>query len=155
MMHRAVLTRSTARTIMAAVAAFHGLDTSDLSGLRRERPAAWARQEACWALRLRTELSSVSIGRMVNRDHTTVLTAIASVERRRSADPEYRQRTDALLGHVDQMTGKGLAGSDPAEPLAPILRELAGLHARLSETLSAVEAAQADLSLIHHHGVPK
>lgn len=148
-MHEAVLNRATARSIIDRVATFHGVTAAEMRGLRRERHVAWPRQEACWVLRLRTNLSTPSVGRLLDRDHTTVLTAVAAVERRRLADADYRQRTDALLRQIDRISGED--AGDP-DPLVPILRDLSACHTRLTEALTMLEAARADIAIIQHHG---
>lgn len=62
--------------IAQAVARAHKLTMKDLTGGRRSRNIAWARQEAMWHIKEHTKLSLPQIGRMFNRDHTTVLHAL-------------------------------------------------------------------------------
>lgn len=63
------------RAIILEVAARHGVDPDDLHGPSRLRRICRARWEAMRLLRARG-LSSPMIGRMFNRDHTSVLYAL-------------------------------------------------------------------------------
>lgn len=75
--------RLSAREIIAEVAERHNLTPADLSGERRTRLIAAARQEAMYELRQRTRLSTPQIGRYLGgRDHTTVLYGILAHQRR-------------------------------------------------------------------------
>lgn len=71
------------KRIIAEVAEKHGLTLADLIGPRRHRYVAHARQEAMWALRQRTTLSTTSIGMFLGgRDHTTVMWGLRRHEER-------------------------------------------------------------------------
>jgi chromosomal replication initiation ATPase DnaA len=57
----------------------------DLCGRRRTRAATSARQEIWWLLRHHPELhfSFADIGRLFDRDHTTIMAGVCAHERRR------------------------------------------------------------------------
>lgn len=66
-----------AQQILAEIAQKHGVRISEIRGPRRQRALVLARHEYC--VRLYSEmpqLSLPSIGRIINRDHTTVLYAV-------------------------------------------------------------------------------
>ena len=68
--------------ILAEVAARHCLPIAALTGRRMTRDVAWARQEAMWEMRTRTRHSTVVIGNLFNRDHTTVMHGVKAHEAR-------------------------------------------------------------------------
>ena len=70
------------RTIVREVAQKHGLSPLDLSGPRRLAPVVVARQEAMWRMRRETRLSFPQIGRIVGRDHSTVIYGIRAHAKR-------------------------------------------------------------------------
>lgn len=69
--------------VVDAVAKRHGLKRSDLLSDSREAKYVHARQEAFWRLRqLDPQPSFPAIGRLMKRDHTTVLHGVRAHERR-------------------------------------------------------------------------
>lgn len=65
---------ASSKEIIARVAAWHGVSYSDVVGARRMRAMSAARRDAVAAIKAaRPHLSSVQIGALINRDHTTVL----------------------------------------------------------------------------------
>lgn len=71
------------RYILGQVAADCELLASDLTGDSRTAPIVAARQQAMWLCARDTPLSLPAIGRIFNRDHTTVLHAIRRENDRR------------------------------------------------------------------------
>jgi chromosomal replication initiator protein len=59
----------------------------DLCGRGRTRAVAFARQEVWWLLRHHPELqfSFADIGRLFDRDHTTIMAGVCAHERRRDS----------------------------------------------------------------------
>jgi hypothetical protein len=64
------------KDIVAEVAEQHKVTVLDIMSARRNRTIVAARQEAMYRLRHETPLSSAQIGRLLKRDHTTVLWAV-------------------------------------------------------------------------------
>jgi chromosomal replication initiation ATPase DnaA len=60
----------------------YDISVMEIMGKRRHKSIAWARQSAMWRIRMATSLSLPQIGRMFDRDHTTVLHAIRAHEAR-------------------------------------------------------------------------
>lgn len=65
-----------ARRILAEVAQGHGLSVFDLTGKTQFAHIARARHEAMFRIYRETRLSSVQVGALLNRDHSTVLYGI-------------------------------------------------------------------------------
>lgn len=68
--------------IMALYAVENGVTISDLRGPCRKQPLVHYRQDLIAKLRAKTDLSLPAIGRLLNRDHTTVLYALRAVKAR-------------------------------------------------------------------------
>jgi chromosomal replication initiator protein len=89
--------------IQATVAAFYGLHRSGMTSDRRDKPLARARQVAMYLARELTPRSMPEIGRRFgNRDHTTVLHGIRSVEKRMIEDAELRADVELLKSRLTQ-----------------------------------------------------
>lgn len=67
--------------VIAEVCAAYKLQTRDLAMTTRASVLVKARQETAWRLWYETELSSVQIGEILGRDHTTILSSIRRVEK--------------------------------------------------------------------------
>ncbi len=87
--------------IMDVVGAQFQVNRADLLSPRRMRVLARPRQVVMWIARHETPYSLPVIGRCVgDRDHTTVLHAIAKVDELRTADFQFRELTDNLRREV-------------------------------------------------------
>jgi hypothetical protein len=64
------------------VAKKHKIDLSDITSNRRDRRTSAARQEIFWRCRHETSSSIPAIGRLFNRDHTTVLFGISQHQKK-------------------------------------------------------------------------
>jgi chromosomal replication initiator protein len=62
-----------------------------------------ARQLAMWALRHKTMLSYPQIGRIFDRDHTTVIHAVARIDGIRRANPSIRRWLDDLTARFEEV----------------------------------------------------
>lgn len=72
------------RAVLTEVSEATGISISRILGRSRVRPVVEARQLVCHVL-YRHGMSYPQIGRLINRDHTTVLHAVRAVEARRAA----------------------------------------------------------------------
>lgn len=88
----------TPRDLIAAVATAFDLEMADLTGRSRMRVVVEARQAAAWVLRRACPaLALADIGRLLHRDHTTVIYSLQQVELRIAADPHLRAELHSLL----------------------------------------------------------
>ena len=85
--------------LISLVASAFGLSASDLTGPSRIRQVAEARQAAAWVLRRAyTAISLQEVGRLLGgRDHTTIIHAVAQVERRMADNAMLRAQLHSLL----------------------------------------------------------
>ena len=84
--------------LIETACAVFDLPRAVLTGPSRAQHIVEARQAAMLALRRRTSLSLLEIGRLFGgRDHTTVLYSIAQAEKRCLGSADYRAMVGALL----------------------------------------------------------
>ena len=83
--------------IQHLVCAEYGTSLIELLSQRRNRAAVESRWVAIWLARHCTAHTLVTIGRAFgNRDHTTIMHALAGVEARRMSDATFAIRTNRL-----------------------------------------------------------
>ncbi len=80
------------KTIVEAVSSYFAIDMEALTGRRRDKPTALARQVAMYLLREETRLGLTTIGRIMGgKDHTTVMYACSKIAKQIDIDPHLRQ----------------------------------------------------------------
>lgn len=72
------------KDIMAAVALHTGVSIMEIKGGRKQLKAVRARHIYCYLARLMTVQSFPQIGASINRDHTSIIHAVCSIERKLS-----------------------------------------------------------------------
>jgi hypothetical protein len=70
------------KRIMKEVCEKYGVRLADLKSCRRTRNLVIPRHEVSYRLRMETGLSMPAIGRLLDRDHTTILHGVKAYERR-------------------------------------------------------------------------
>ncbi len=75
--------------ILDGVAATFGVTADRLRGPRRDGRLCAARNVAYYLLRELTDHSTTEIGRILNRDHSTVISGSQAIEARMEAQPGY------------------------------------------------------------------
>ena len=82
--------------IFATIYKKYNVKKEDIIGSRRTKEVAAARHKAIYLVRTITEMSLPNIGKIFNRDHTTVMSSVETIEK--------RLRTDAVLSvEIDDM----------------------------------------------------
>ncbi len=105
----------TLERIQETVAHFFGLRVEDLRSPRRSRAIATARQIAMYLCRQDLGASFPYIGECFGgRDHTTVIHAVTSIERRQTLEPELRRVIESLRRIVRTGEGSPLSPWKPA-----------------------------------------
>ena len=67
--------------ILEKVAKKYGVTVEDIKGTKRTKEIAWARHISIYLIRRLTDMSLPQIGRLLNRDHTTVINSLKTIER--------------------------------------------------------------------------
>jgi chromosomal replication initiator protein len=103
--------------IVAAVCARTGATPGDLRGRSRNRQVTYARHLAMYILRHDANKSVAEIQRLFgNRDHSTVLGAIARIEGERTMEPATAADLSAVR---DAIAGARVVVASPAAPAMP------------------------------------
>lgn len=87
--------------ILRVVAQSYSLAPQQIVGKDKHKNVAEARQVACWLLRTRTKLSYPECGRVVRKDHSSVMTCVKKCVARRAKEPSFEAFTDALAAAVE------------------------------------------------------
>ena len=89
------------KPVISAVAKYYGVSLRDLAAFRRTRNVVRARQVAMYLAKSLTKHSLSAIGRVFERNHTTVLHAVRRIDMLRRQDPkldfEIRDFTERLM----------------------------------------------------------
>ena len=89
--------KATPDLVRKRVAEAWGVSSEALQSKKRTKDLTVPRQVAMYLIKELFDLSLVEIGRLFGgRDHSTVIHSIAKVEEEMAADPEFRQRVEAL-----------------------------------------------------------
>ena len=89
--------------IQDRVASHYRLTRDEMLSTRRSRAVARPRQIAMYLAKSLTPRSLPEIGRRFDRDHTTVLHAVRTVERLRSEDGELDTDVRRLTGELERI----------------------------------------------------
>lgn len=87
--------------VLRCVAQSYLLSIADLLSKNRHRHIAEARIVAYWLLRTRTELSFPEIGRVLGKDHTSVMSGVRKCVERRALEAKFAGFTDQLADAVE------------------------------------------------------
>jgi len=86
--------------IFHAVARKYGVTVEDIRGKRRTREIAQARHVCIYIMRTVTDLSLPSIGRVFNRDHSTILSSIDTIQAKIREDASLENDIDDLIKEI-------------------------------------------------------
>lgn len=91
--------RPTVANILGRVSYETGLSRTLIHSRDRHAHVARARAAVVWLARRLTKISTTQIGRQLDRDHSTIVTATAKADALRASDPAFLRMTDRILGH--------------------------------------------------------
>lgn len=143
------------RLIVEVVCTRLEVTRTDLMSNRRSADIAGARHVAMWLAASLTDKSFPVIGRIMGRDHTTVIAAVSSVRARRADDGTYAARLDAIRSEViaraetaDRRGSPALLDADPVAIARRILDLPRGaIRVSVEEIEALASAVLADLAL--------
>ena len=99
-----------AQMILAEVARSHGFEAKEIVSIRRETSIVAARFEAIWRVYRATDWSLPQIGRFFgNRDHTSIMYAIATYEKRTFGADYKSHRLKPVIDHRAARANGGAA----------------------------------------------
>ena len=123
---------ATAKAIVELVSRRFDVDVDELHGPSRKASLAHARSCAMWLLERCTRLSTVEIGALFGRDHSTVRCVVGNLWGR-ARDPETARELAELL---EALRTDGAPPSSVAEAVADIDRAIAELQAARARLMS-------------------
>ena len=88
--------------IFSAVYRKYGIKKEDIIGERRTKNIAQARHIAIYLIRQITDMSFPGIGRILNRNHTTIISSIETVEKNIMASQSFSMEIDELIKSVKE-----------------------------------------------------
>ncbi len=89
------------RDILRTVSEVTGISTAALQGEKRGGPVSKARQLVFLLCNEHAQqMSTPQIGRLMNRDHTTVIHGTRKARERIQADPDYKETYDRILSRL-------------------------------------------------------
>ena len=86
--------------ILDAACHFFKVSEADLFSRTRERRVLWPRHITMYIMNMHTGKTLSDVGRLFNRDHTTVINAKKQVEDLRLTDPGFRSLFDRFLYYI-------------------------------------------------------
>ena len=94
-------TEVTVSKIFSAIYDKYGISRDEITGLKRSQNIVSVRHIAVYLIREITEMSQTNIGKIFNRDHTTVIASIEKVEKKMKTDSAYRAEINALRKTIE------------------------------------------------------
>ena len=88
--------------IFAAVEKKYNVTKADLVGKSRVKEVAQARHVAIYLIRSIIEMSQPNIGKLFNRDHTTVISSIDVVEKKCASSPAFEIEINDLMKEIKE-----------------------------------------------------
>lgn len=89
--------------IIMAVAETHEITGRDITGTARVDRLVRPRQQVCWIARAEGRYSLLQIGRVLNRDHTTILHAVRKVALQARSHPTMVDEIRAAVDRLENM----------------------------------------------------
>ena len=86
--------------IIRAVCSEFGISLSDIRSRSRSVKYTVPRHTASYLIRTKTNMSYPAIGKLFNRDHSSVISSVEKAEAMLSSDPDYKERVDKILAKI-------------------------------------------------------
>ena len=89
--------------IISIVSAKYGVSAADILGQKRNKDIMLARHVCIYIIRSQTDMSYPSIGRLFNRDHSTIMSSINTIEKRIQEDSEMESDIQDIIKEIKNM----------------------------------------------------
>ncbi len=86
--------------IFSSVYKKYNIKREDIVGPKRTKEIAHARHITVYVIRTVTDMSLPNIGKLIDRDHTTVMSSLDAIEKRMFKDPLFRSEMEELVKEV-------------------------------------------------------
>jgi hypothetical protein len=94
-----------AERVLSLVSQTYRFPVAALKSKERTGLLSFARHVACWLLRRHAGLTTTSAGRLLNRDHTSIVHAEERIDRLRVEDPKFAADLNKLIDRMNDVTG--------------------------------------------------
>ena len=88
--------------IFAAVEKKYGIAKADLTGKSRIKEVAQARHVTIHLVRTVTEMSLPAIGKLFNRDHSTVISSLDTIDKKMASSPAFEAEINNLIKEIKE-----------------------------------------------------
>jgi chromosomal replication initiator protein len=88
--------------IFAAVEKKYGVSKSDLTGKSRVKEVAQARHVTIYLIRTVTEMSLPAIGKLFNRDHSTVISSLDTIDKKTASSSAFEAEINNLIKEIKE-----------------------------------------------------
>lgn len=92
----------TAKKIVETVSKKYGISTDDIYGRKRNKPVSNARNISIFIIRKTTNLSLTSIAQIFERDHTTIMSAVKSIEGETETNPLLEIEIQEMIKEITE-----------------------------------------------------
>ncbi len=86
--------------IFAAVYKKYNIKREDIVSGKRTKEIAHARHVTVYIIRSATDMSLPNIGKIIDRDHSTVMSSLDTVEKRMASDPVFRAEMEEMVKEI-------------------------------------------------------
>ncbi len=86
--------------IFGAVYKKYNIKRDDIEGPKRTKDIANARHVTVYIIRTVTDMSLPNIGKLIGRDHSTVMSSLDTIEKRMATDPVFRSEMEEMVKEI-------------------------------------------------------
>ena len=86
--------------IFASIQKKYNIKREDIVSSKRTKDIANARHITVYTIRSVTDMSLPNIGKIIDRDHSTVLSSIEAVEKKMAQNPVYRAEIEEMIKEI-------------------------------------------------------
>lgn len=90
--------------ILSYVSQKYGVPEEDIKSSKRSKDIVNARHIVVYLIRNLTDMPFVSIGKIFNRDHTTIMASVGNVEKMRKTSPEFDNTLTEIIREIKSGT---------------------------------------------------
>ena len=90
--------------ILSYVSGKYGIPEEDIKSSKRSKDIATARHIAVYLIRKLVDMPLASIGKLLNRDHTTIMSSVENIEKQIKASPAFENSINEIIREIKSGT---------------------------------------------------
>lgn len=90
--------------ILSYVSGKYGIPEEDIKSSKRSKDIATARHIAVYLIRKLVDMPLASIGKLLNRDHTTIMSSVENIEKQIKASPAFENSINEMIREIKSGT---------------------------------------------------